>query len=219
MASIQVVIVSTSALTRAGLKEIINQSGARIEVVGLFDMFSEAEEFLDENKVRVLLADDSHQTVNLIKTFNRLIDRHPGLVIIFIMQRPAVSLLDKLVRLGVRALLHKEDDLENTLNHTIQTAVMGSTTISPRIAAALERASTLPANISQRDLDMLQMLTEGLDAKVIAARLGVKYDVVNRALKRMEGMYGAQNRHQLAVIAHQILSARHTLGDEGDRKK
>jgi DNA-binding NarL/FixJ family response regulator len=211
MANIQVVIVSAIALTRAGLKEIITQSGAQIEVAGLFESLAEADAFLNNRSTRVLITDESPHTVNMVKALKRLMEGHPGLVVILVMQRPTASVAQKLIALGVRALLHKDDDLGNTLNYTIQTAVKGNTTISPLIAEFLDQSVALPAKITQRDLDILQLLTDGMQAKEIAAHLGVTYGVVNRTINRLLRTYNVQNVPQLAAMAHQILKVRKQL--------
>jgi len=211
MANIQVVIVSAIALTRAGLKEIITQSGALLEVAGLFESLAEADAFLNSHNPRVLITDESLHTLNMVKALKRLMAAHPGLAVILVLQRPTASVAQKLIALGVRALLHKDDDLGNTLNYTIQTAVKGNTTISPLIAEFLDQSVALPAKITQRDLDTLQLLTDGMAAKEIAAHLGVTYGVVNRTINRLLRTYNVQNVLQLAAMAHQILKVRKQL--------
>jgi len=211
MANIQVVIVSMNALTRGGLRDIINQAGTQTEVAGLFESLAEADTFLNSHTARVLITDESLHTVNIIKALKRLMDVHPGLVVILVMQRPTASIAQKLIAVGVRALLHKDDELGNTLNYTIQTAVKGNMTISPLIAEFLDKTLALPAKITQRDLDILQLLTDGMEAKEIAAHLGVTYSVVNRTINRLLRTYTVQNVAQLAVMAYQILKVRKQL--------
>jgi len=211
MTNIQVVIVSAIALTRAGLKEIITQSGALLEVAGLFESLAEADAFLNSHNPRVLITDESLHTLNMVKALKRLMAAHPGLAVILVLQRPTASVAQKLIALGVRALLHKDDDLGNTLNHTIQTAVKGNTTISPLIAEFLDQSVALPAKITQRDLDTLQLLTDGMAAKEIAAHLGVTYGVVNRTINRLLRTYNVQSVPQLAAMAYQILKVRKQL--------
>jgi DNA-binding NarL/FixJ family response regulator len=211
MATIQVVIVSANALTRAGLQQIITQSGTQIELMGWFDSLAEAEAFLNSHRARVLIADESLHTANMVKSVKRLTEVYPGLVVILILQRPTASVAQKLVTLGVRALLHKDDDLANTLNPTIQTAVKGNMTISPLVAEFLDQTVMLPAKITQRDLDVLQLLTEGMETKEIAAQLGVTYGVVNRTINRLLRIYNAQSVAQLMLMAHQILKVRKQL--------
>lgn len=211
MANIQVVIVSATALTRAGLKEIITQSGTQIEVAGLFESLAEADTFLNSHNARVLITDESLHTANMVKALKRQMEMHPGLVLILVMQRPTASVAQKLIALGVRALLHKDDDLGNTLNYTVHTAVKGNMTISPLMAEFLDQSVALPAKITQRDLDTLQLLTDGMETKEIAAHLGVTYGVVNRTINRLLRTYNAQNVPQLVLMAHQILKVRKQL--------
>ncbi len=108
MANIQVVIVSAIALTRAGLQQIITQSGGQSEVAGLFESLAEADAFLNSHNPRVLITDESLHTLNMVKALKRLMEVHPGLVVILVMQRPTASVAQKLISLGVRALLHKD---------------------------------------------------------------------------------------------------------------
>jgi len=84
-------------------------------------------------------------------------------------------------------------------------------TISPLIAEFLDKTLALPAKITQRDLDILQLLTDGMEAKEIAAHLGVTYSVVNRTINRLLRTYTVQNVAQLAVMAYQILKVRKQL--------
>lgn len=194
-----------------GCMQIIGHAGTQIELTGHFDNLTEAEAFLRGHTAQVLITDDSPQTAIMLKALKRLLEVHPGLVVLLVMQRPTASVAHKLIALGVRALLHKDDDLETTLNLTIQTAVKGNMTISPLLAEFLDRPLMMPAKITQRDLDILQLLIDGQEAKAIAAHLGVTYGVVNRGINRLLRTYNAQSVAQLVLIAHQILKVRKQL--------
>ncbi|MDX2159907.1 MAG: LuxR C-terminal-related transcriptional regulator [bacterium] len=211
MTAIQVGIVSTNAIMRAGLQKMISDSGSRIEVAGIFESFADVDRFAQTRSVRALIADETMQTANLIKELKRLVEVHPGLAIILILQRPTASLSQRLMTVGVRALLHKDDDLEHTLNHTILTAVSGSATVSQHFSRFFDSDQSSPAGINQRDLDILQLLTEGLEPKEIAASLGVKYHVVNRAINKLLQTYEVQSVVQLGQMAHQIVKVRKKL--------
>jgi len=76
-------------------------------------------------------------------------------------------------------------------------------TVSPRVSQLMEQQQTLPNAIEQRDIDMLQLLTDGLQPKEIAVHLGVKRKVVYRSIKKLTSAYGAQNVAHLVDLAHQ----------------
>jgi two-component system uhpT operon response regulator UhpA len=204
MTAIPVVIVSTSTLTRGGIRQIIAQSQTRIEIAGMFTSFSELGAFLKDHPVRVFIIDDSlGHGVNLSKELKRLLEAHPGLATLFILQRPTSSLVQKMLAIGVRAILHKDDDLEHTLNQAIQLAVAGGVTISPRVSHLLDKQQVLPEDLDQRDVDVFELLTEGLQPKEIAAYLGIERRAVYRSIKKLTTVYDAQNLPQLVVLAQQ----------------
>ncbi|KXK53111.1 MAG: putative NarL family two-component response regulator [Chloroflexi bacterium OLB13] len=204
MTAIPVVIVSTNALIRGGIQQIIVQPETRIDVTGMFASFSELSAFLKDHQARVFIMDDSlPKGVNLSKELKRLLEAHPGLAVILILQRPTPSLVQKVLAIGVRAILHKDDDFQRTLNQAIQLAVAGGVTISPRVSHLLEKQQLLPENLDQRDVDVFDLLTEGLQPKEIAMYLGVERKAVYRSIKKLTTVYDAQNLPQLVVLAQQ----------------
>ncbi|MDL1902825.1 response regulator transcription factor [Anaerolineae bacterium CFX9] len=204
MTAIPVVIVSTNALIRGGIQQIIVQPETRIDVVGMFTSFSELSAFLKNHQARVFIMDDSlPKGVNLSKELKHLLEAQPSLAVVLILQRPTPSLIQKMLTIGVRAILHKDDDFNRTLNQAIQLAVAGGVTISPRVSHLLEKQQALPANLDQRDVDVFNLLTDGLQPKEIAAYLGVERKAVYRSIKKLTTVYDAQNLPQLVVLAQQ----------------
>lgn len=204
MAATQVVIVSTSGIIRGGIQQLIAQSDSKIAIAGSFNSFAEASTFMRENTVRVLVIDDSlpHGS-SLTKELKKLMDVHPGVAIVMIAQRPTVSLLQLMLQIGARGILHKDDDLERTLAAAIQMAASGGTTISPRVSQMMDQQPTLPRAVTQRDLDVLIFSTEGLQPKEIAAHIGVDKKVIYRSIEKMCKVFDAQNVAQLVDTAHQ----------------
>lgn len=204
MTVIPVVIISTNALTRGGIQQIIAQSEVRIETAGIFASFTETSAFLKDHKARVVIIDDLlPRGINLAKELKNLTEVYPGLAVILIAQRPTLSLAQLMIRVGVRGILHKDDDLERTLNQAIQLALTGGMTISPRVSQLMEQQQTLPSAVEQRDMDVLQLLTEGFQPKEIAAHLGIDRRVVYRIIKKLCRAYDAQNVAQLVRIVEQ----------------
>lgn len=204
MTAIPVVVISTSGLTRGGIQQIISKSEGRIVISAMFASLSETSTFLRDHAVRVLVIDDSlPRGVNLSKELKKLTDAHPGLAILMIAGRPTLSLVRVMLGLNARGILHKDDDLDHTLNQAIQLAASGGTTISPRVSQLLEQQPKLPNNVDQRDLDVVQLLTDGYQPKEIAAHLGIDRRGVYRIIKKLTAAYEAQNVAQLVHIIEQ----------------
>jgi len=204
MTAVPIVIISTSTFTRSGIQQITAQSEGRIQIAAMFGNFSEADAYLKAHQARALIIDDSlPKGVNLVKELKKLIEAHPGLAVIMITQRPTVSLVRLMLNLGTRAILHRDDDLDHTLNQAVHLAVAGGTIISPQVSQLLEHQPALPKAIDQRDIDVLQLLTDGLRAKEIAAQLSIDRRVVYRIIQKVSTVYDAQNIAQLVRIIEQ----------------
>lgn len=204
MPPIQLIVVSTSVLTRGGIQQVVAQSDVPIQVVGMFANFSEANRFLNDSHAHVLLIDDSlPRATNFAEEVKQIIDHHPGLAIIMIAHRPTASLTRRLLDHGARGMMHKDDDLERGLNHAILLASQGGTYLSPSVSRLLDYQRPLPNRIEQRDIDVLQLLADGFQAKEISAHLGIHRKTVYRILGTLRDVYDAQSNAQLIDIAHQ----------------
>jgi two-component system uhpT operon response regulator UhpA len=204
LTAVSVVIISTSALTRGGIQQIVGKPDVQIEVVNMTANFTDASSFMRDHNVRVAIIDDSFpRAVNLTRELKKLVDAHPGLAMVLIMQRPMVSTVRAMLNSGARAILFKDDDLDRALIQAIHMAADGGTTISPTVSRLLEQQTILPSTVDQRDMDVLQLLTDGFQPKEIAAHLGVDRKIVYRGIKKLSVTYGAHNVAQLVDIAHQ----------------
>lgn len=204
MGSIQLIVVSTNALIRSGIQQVVAQSDVPIQVVGMFAYFSEAHKFLNDSHATVLLVDDSlPRSTNLAQEVKQMMERHPGLAVLMLAQRPTASLIRLLLDHGVSGMIHKDDDLEHDLNQAIRLTSLRGVYLSPTISRLLDMQHPLPKRIHQRDIDVLQLLADGFQIKEISAHLGLNRKSVYRSLRTMRTVYDAQSNAQLIDIAHQ----------------
>ena len=204
MAPIQLIVVSTNALIRNGIQQVVAQSDVPIQVVGMFAYFSEAHKFLNDSRAHVLMVDDSlPRSTNLAQEVKQMMGRHPGLAVMMLAQRPTASLIRLLLDHGVSGMIHKDDDLEHDLNQAIRLTSLRGVYLSPTISRLLDMQHPLPKRIHQRDIDVLQLLADGFQIKEISAHLGLNRKSVYRSLRTMRTIYDAQSNAQLIDIAHQ----------------
>ncbi|MBE2271983.1 MAG: response regulator transcription factor [Anaerolinea sp.] len=204
MGSIQLIVVSTNALIRSGIQQVVAQSDVPIQVVGMFAYFSEVHKFLNDSHATVLLVDDSlPRSTNLAQEVKQMMERHSGLAVLMLAQRPTASLIRLLLDHGVSGMIHKDDDLEHDLNQAIRLTSLRGVYLSPTISRLLDMQHPLPKRIHQRDIDVLQLLADGFQIKEISAHLGLNRKSVYRSLRTMRTVYDAQSNAQLIDIAHQ----------------
>ncbi|MBK9124433.1 MAG: response regulator transcription factor [Chloroflexi bacterium] len=205
MRPIRLAFVSTNALTRSGIHQIMARSEPSIDVVCTVSDFPAAHLYLDDHPVDVILIDESlPRHTNLLLEVQSLCFEHFGVAVILILQRPTVSQVLKLLQVhGVRGILQRNDDLESYLAQAIILGKQRGTYLSPGISEFIDSQRRLPSGVSQRDIDVLRLLADGLDAKEIASHIGVRSHTVYRILQSLRALFNVQSNTHLIATAHQ----------------
>jgi two-component system, NarL family, response regulator DevR len=205
MRAIRLVFISASALTRNGIAHLVLRSEQPIELVGAFSDFQAARQYLDVNPIDVILVDEALPPhTDLLRTVKSLRIEQIGAAVIVILQRPTASLVQQLLAYGVRGILHKHDDLESYLVHAIMWGKQRGIQISPGVSHLIDSQRKIPAALSQRDVDVLRLLADGLEPKEIAREIGVGSNTVYRILRSIREVLHAQNNAHLITITHQM---------------
>lgn len=204
MRSIRLVLISANALTRSGITQIVAKASPPIEVIGAFPDLLNAQAFLRENPIDVILIVETWpRHPNLVSEVSALRAEHLGTPVIIILQRPTATLVQRLLDKGIRGILHVNDDLEWHLVQAILVVKQRGIHFSPSLSQYLETQHRLSTTPSNRDLEVLKLLAEGLDPKEIAHHLGVCDNTIYRVLRLLRDKYNAQNNTQLIAITQQ----------------
>jgi DNA-binding NarL/FixJ family response regulator len=100
---------------------------------------------------------------------------------------------------GVRAYLTK-DVLGRELLQTIRTVFAGGTYLPPALAAVLESQRDSPA-LSQREIEVLELVARGLSNKQIAYTLDITETTAKNHVQHILQKLGAQDRTRAATAA------------------
>jgi two-component system NarL family response regulator len=100
---------------------------------------------------------------------------------------------------GVRAYLTK-DVLRKELLHAIRTVHGGGTYLPPSLAAALEAQNDSRA-LSQREIEVLELVARGLSNKQIAYSLEITETTAKNHVQHILQKLGAQDRTRATTVA------------------
>lgn len=109
---------------------------------------------------------------------------------------------------GVRGLLPRDASVEVVVA-ALQAVIQGLVVIDPSFAAdLLSGADRLPGplveELTPREMEVLQLLAEGLPNKAIARRLGISDHTVKFHVNAILGKLGAQSRTEAVVRATRL---------------
>ncbi|RME48858.1 MAG: DNA-binding response regulator [Chloroflexi bacterium] len=128
--------------------------------------------------------------------------------------RPVVALLSDEAdasdawNAGARGLLMRDTDTE-TLVAALTAVGQGLVALDPALAGVLVPAGHLPdatlvEDLTPREMEVLQLLAEGLPNKVIAHQLGISEHTVKFHVNAILGKLGAQSRTEAVVRATRL---------------
>jgi DNA-binding NarL/FixJ family response regulator len=202
MAPINVVIIASNDVSRSGLQALTAAAGASIQVTAALTDFQGLDNFMRQNRVDVLLIDDSlPRSVDVGDAIKRLLYHHPGLAVIVLSSRPVASVIRRALDRGARGVIHKDDQLAETLVIGIEAVRRGATYLSPRVSSLLTLQRPKPGLIDERALDVLRLMVDGYTAGEVARQIGIGVKTVYRVQTSLREALDARTNEQLIDAA------------------
>jgi len=204
MDGVRVLVASLSPLARSGLEALIRPMSATT-VVGSGPL-SEAASLAGQLQPDVVVVDAGPGDPADLEPIRDLALAQPGLPIVVL----ALDTADQAaaLHLGAAALLTSGIDAES-LRAAILAAARGLVTIArPDLAALLPQeadaraaASTMIEAPTRRELEVLQLLAQGLTNRQMAERLGVSGHTVKFHVTALLGKFDARTRAEAVARA------------------
>ncbi|HEY8786139.1 MAG TPA: response regulator transcription factor [Candidatus Limnocylindria bacterium] len=201
----RVVLVDDHALFRDGVAALLEAWGHT--VVGQAANGAQAIALVDRVVVDLVLMDVRMPGLSGVETTKALKTRNPGVAIVMLTVSEDEDDLFNAIKAGAQGYLQK--DLESEQFRIMLGAVeRGEAAITPATAARIldeyqhpDRQRADPDRLTERELEVLGLVTTGLRNKEIAARLGITENTAKFHLKNILEKLHAESRAELAARA------------------
>jgi NarL family two-component system response regulator YdfI len=205
---IRIVVADDHLIIRQGLRLILEtQEG--FEMVGEAADGAEAVNLCEELKPDVVLMDLRMPGIDGLTAIERLRTSQPGIAVVILTTFNEDDLMMRGLRLGAKGYLLKDTDRE-TLFNTIRAASRGETLLRPEImkrvlaqSSESEAATSGPADLTERELEVLRGVAQGERSKEIAVRLGITERTVKAHLASIYNRLGVDSRAAAIAVAAQ----------------
>ena len=188
-----VLLVSGFRLVREATRALIERHEG-FQVIGETDDWSHMLRLLDSLRPDVILFDLDPAHDAGIATISEIVRNHPGIRIIALSMRCEHAIVEGAVRAGVIGFICKAGP-SDSLTDILKTVAQGGAYLSPLIVGQLIdrlkngelRSTPNPAleGLTEREVQVLRLLAEGLASKEVAAALNLAVETVRSYRKSL----------------------------------
>lgn len=202
---IKTFVADSNFLIAEGLKNVLT-SCTEIEVLGSASSGEDMIERVSQLKPDVLLVDYSSEKLSFADVTD-VMRKMPSLRIIGIVHECDVNQVKRLIKLGINGHLMNDCDKDEIID-SVKSCAKGDKFFCGQVLDKLNWSEGQesahgcdPINISERELEVLQLIAEGLTTKQIAEKLHLSFHTVMTHRKNMMAKLGLNNTAGLIVYA------------------
>jgi DNA-binding NarL/FixJ family response regulator len=197
---LEVIVVDDHLAMRRGIELLLREAGFRI--AGVAGTLDEARSVLSRRRFDVALLDvqlGEHSAVSLVDELLREDPAAP--IVLYTGYTGSDSALHEAVRAGARGFVLKSSPAER-LTGALRAVAAGGTYVDPALAGQLADGGELQrlGSLSARELEVLELLADGLNGQMIAERLFLSPETVRTHVRNATSKLGAHTRVQAVAI-------------------
>jgi DNA-binding NarL/FixJ family response regulator len=209
--TISVLLVDDHALVRSGLRRLLEDDPA-IKVVGEASDGDVAIRLAQSLRPHVVLMDYALEGTNGLTATHRILELLPGIAVLMLSMYGEEVLVRRAFAAGARGYVLK-DAIAFDLADAVKQVARGDTVLDAKIAPAFSsppsRRSVRTQGLSMRQLEVLQLICEGMTNREIAATLECSVNTVaahrnsimkTLGIRRVTVLIAYAIRHGLVVV-------------------
>ena len=196
---ISVLLVDDHALVRRGFRRILEDE-RDITVVGEASDGAEAIRLAQELRPQVIVMDCAMPGVNGLQATRQILEKQPQTLVLMLSMHPEDTLVRQALAAGARGYVLKNAvDLE--LGTAIRRIVAGETVLDSQLERPAALKGERNSGLTQRELEILQMIVDGKSNKEIAAALELSANTVAVHRANIMDALGIHKTAELVVYA------------------
>lgn len=199
MAKTKVMIVDDQFISRQ-LFEMYLKSSGKYEMVYSVDSAAFADVFVLKNDIDLVLMDIlMNDGSNGLEAAARIKKSRSDIKIIAVTSMPEASWLKKAREIGIESFWYKETSKETILD--VMDRTMAGESVYPDSTPKIKIGHIDSGKFTERELDVLRIMTTGASNAAIAKELGITENTVKNHIRHMMEKTGCTSRTALAIEA------------------
>jgi DNA-binding NarL/FixJ family response regulator len=198
---ITVLLVDDHSLVRRGFRRLLEDDPA-IEVVGEGQNGDEAIRLAVELSPRVIVMDCAMAGTNGLVATRKILERSPDIAILMLSMHSEDTLVRQALDAGARGYVLK-NALDLDLAAAVTRVAAGETVLDPAVAQAETLKGERNHGLTPRELEVLQLICDGLSNREIAKTLELSANTVAVHRANIMNALGIHKTAELVVYAIQ----------------
>ena len=198
-ATITVLLVDDHALVRRGFRRLL-EDDPLLEVVGEASTAAEAIALAVSLRPRVVVMDCAMPGENGLEATRAIVDGVPGTVVLMLSMHSEATLVSQAMAAGARGYVLK-NAIDLDLAAAVKRVASGETLLDPALARTPSLPGERPQALTPRELEVLQLICDGLSNRQIADRLGVSVNTVAVHRANVMNTLGVHKTAELVMYA------------------
>src|SRR5712691_11184275 len=196
---ISVLLVDDHSLVRRGFRRILEDE-PDITVAGEAGDGLQAIKLADDLRPRVIVMDCAMPGMNGLEATRQILAKHPQSLVLMLSMHPEETLVRQALEAGARGYVLKNAvDLE--LGGAIRRVVAGETVLDSQLERPAALKGERSSGLTQRELEILQMIVAGKSAKEIASALDLSVNTVSVHRANIMDALGIHKTAELVTYA------------------
>lgn len=201
----KLLLVDDHPMLRRGLSDLLNLE-IDVSVIGQANHGGEALDFLAQHDVDLIVLDHNMPIMNGIETLKAVREREIDVKVLLFTVSDNLKDVQDALELGADGYLLKDMEPEKIIGN-IRRILRGELVISPALAPILAAAMRKPnqsevtLDLTDRELQVLHMIKDGMSNKMIGNKLGIAESTVKVHVKHILAKIGLRTRVEAAVWA------------------
>lgn len=187
--ALRILVCDRHDAVRQGLVSVLRK--ARWKVVGDTGNGRDAVRLAREKKATLVITDITMPRLNGLLAVRRIMDENADMRILIYSSDVEDHHIERAMRVGIHGFVLKSQP-NSALVAAVRAIQSGSFYFSPVITRHIQRESSLPGyartestGLSERQLEIMQLIAEGMSNKAIAAELGISFTTVRHHREKL----------------------------------
>ncbi len=207
---IRILIVDDHPIVRRGLLGMINQE-PDLRVVAEAQSFHEALDAIKENELDLAIVDLTLEGLSGLELIKQVRASHPAMAILVLSMHDEVLYAERVLRAGAKGYIMKQEGTDRLVT-AIRTIMRGEIYVSERMASRMlgkfvggkrESGGNLLDRLSDRELEVFELLGKGMGTRQVAERLCVSIKTIESHREHIKLKLQLKNASELIQHATQ----------------